>query len=164
MMTKGKEISKWLKRQKLGHLEKNFLNDCLAWKSEKGQKSLYYHLMCVCSVAQSCLTPRDPIGCSPPVSSIHGISQARILEWAAISFSGGPSWPRDGTRMSGIGRQIFATAPPGSGRCPGGQSNALQCPCCRLPWAAEPGATLHRVTKSPIQPERFRRHALSTRI
>ena len=120
--------------------------------------------VCVCSVAQSCLTPRDPIGCSPPVSSIHGISQARILEWAAISFSGGPSWPRDGTRMSGIGRQIFATAPPGSGRCPGGQSNALQCPCCRLPWAAEPGATLHRVTKSPIQPERFRRHALSTRI
>ena len=35
--------------------------------------------------------------CSPPGSSVHGISQARILEWVAISFSRGSSWPRDGT-------------------------------------------------------------------
>ena len=38
-------------------------------------------------VAQSCLTLFDPVDCSPPGSSIHGISQARILEWAAVSFS-----------------------------------------------------------------------------
>ena len=38
-------------------------------------------------VAQSCLTLCDPVDCSPPGSSIHGISQARILEWAAVSFS-----------------------------------------------------------------------------
>ena len=41
----------------------------------------------------------DPMDCSPPGSSIHGISQARILEWVAISFSGGSSQPRDGTRL-----------------------------------------------------------------
>ena len=36
--------------------------------------------------------------CSPPGSSVHGISQARILEWVAISSSRGSSWPRDGTQ------------------------------------------------------------------
>ena len=38
-------------------------------------------------VAQSCSTLSDPMDCSPPGSSIHGITQARILEWVAISFS-----------------------------------------------------------------------------
>ena len=40
-------------------------------------------------VAQSCLTLCDPMDCSPPGSSVHGILQARILEWVAISFSRG---------------------------------------------------------------------------
>ena len=51
-------------------------------------------------VAQSCLTLRDPMDYSPPVSSVHGISQARILEWVAIPFSRGSSRPRDGTQVS----------------------------------------------------------------
>ena len=38
-------------------------------------------------VAQSCLTLSDPMGCSPPGSSVHGIFQARVLEWVAIAFS-----------------------------------------------------------------------------
>ena len=38
-------------------------------------------------VAQSCLTLRDPMDCSLPGSSIHGIFQARVLEWGAIAFS-----------------------------------------------------------------------------
>ena len=38
-------------------------------------------------VAQSCLTLRDPMGCSLPGSSVHGILQARVLEWVAIAFS-----------------------------------------------------------------------------
>ena len=38
-------------------------------------------------VAQSCLTLSDPMNCSPPGSSIHEISQARVLEWGAIAFS-----------------------------------------------------------------------------
>ena len=38
-------------------------------------------------VAQSYLTLRDPMDCSPPGSSVHGILQARVLEWGAIAFS-----------------------------------------------------------------------------
>ena len=39
-------------------------------------------------VAQSCPTPSDPMDCGLPGSSIHGIFQARVLEWGAIAFSG----------------------------------------------------------------------------
>ena len=48
-------------------------------------------------VAQSCPTLCDPTDCSPPDSSVHWISQARILEWVAIPFSRGSSQPRDRT-------------------------------------------------------------------
>ena len=43
---------------------------------------------------QSCPTLRGPMDCSPPGSSVHGILQARVLEWIAIAFSNG--WFRDG--------------------------------------------------------------------
>ena len=46
-------------------------------------------------VSQSCLTLFDPMDCSPPGSSVHGILQARILEWVAISISRGSSQLRD---------------------------------------------------------------------
>ena len=49
----------------------------------------------------------DPMDCSPPGSSVHGISQARILEWVAISFFRGSSWPRDQTHVSCIGRWVL---------------------------------------------------------
>ena len=49
----------------------------------------------VCLVTQSYPTLWDPLDCSPPGSSVHWISQARILEWVAISFSRGSSRPRD---------------------------------------------------------------------
>ena len=39
---------------------------------------------CYCLVTQSCLTLSNPMDCSPPGSSVHGIHQARILEWVAI--------------------------------------------------------------------------------
>ena len=48
----------------------------------------------------------NPKDCSLPGSSVHGIFQARILEWVAISFPRGSSWIRDWTRVSSIGRQI----------------------------------------------------------
>ena len=52
----------------------HFLLQCMKVKSES-------------EVAQSCLTLRDPMDCSPPGSSIHGIFQAKVLEWGAIAFS-----------------------------------------------------------------------------
>ena len=45
-------------------------------------------------VAQLCPTLSDPMDCSPPGSSIHGIFQARVLEWGAIAFSRDLSYPR----------------------------------------------------------------------
>ena len=64
----------------------------------------------VCSVTQSCPTLCDPLDCSLPGSAVHGILQARMLEWVAIPFSRGSSQPRDQTRVSCvscIGRQIL---------------------------------------------------------
>ena len=52
----------------------HFLLQCMKVKSES-------------EVIQSCLTLRDPMDCSPPGSSVHGISQARVPEWVAIAFS-----------------------------------------------------------------------------
>ena len=49
---------------------------------------------------QLCPTLCDPIDCSPPGSSVHGVLQARILEWVAMSSSRGSSRPRDGTGVS----------------------------------------------------------------
>ena len=54
-----------------------------------------------------CLTLCNPMDCSLPSSSVHGIFQARVLEWVAISFSRGSSWPRDRTRVSRIAGRHF---------------------------------------------------------
>ena len=62
---------------------------------------------CVCLVTQSCLTLCDPVKYSPPGSSVHRIFQARILEWVAISFSKGSSWPRDWTWISCVACRLF---------------------------------------------------------
>jgi len=48
--------------------------------------------------------------CSPPVSSVHGILQARILEWVAIAFSRGSSSPRDQTQISCIAGRVTGEA------------------------------------------------------
>ena len=59
------------------------------------------------SVAQSHPTICDHMNCSTPSSSVHGISQARILEWVAIFFSRGSSQPRDQTQVSLIAGGFF---------------------------------------------------------
>ena len=63
-------------------------------------------------VAQLCQTFYNPIDCSPPGSSVHGILQARILEWVAIPFSRGSFYPRDGTWVSCIAGRL-PSEPPG---------------------------------------------------
>ena len=54
------------------------------------------------TVTQLCPTLCDPMDCSPPGSSVHGIFQAWILEWVAFPFSRESSWPRDRTQVSRI--------------------------------------------------------------
>ena len=64
----------------------HFLLQCMKGKSES-------------EVAQSCLTLREPMDCSPPGSSVHGIFQARVLEWGAIFL-----------RTSAAFKQLFCSA------------------------------------------------------
>ena len=69
-----------------------------------------------CSVAQACPTLYNPMDCSPPGSSAHGIFQARTLQWGAISYSRESSWLRDQTWVSCISclsRRVFTAGLPG---------------------------------------------------
>ena len=70
----------------------------------------FYSALHVCSVPQSFPNLCDPMDCSPPGPSVHGILQARILEWVAVPSSKRSSWPRDQTHVSDIScidRQIL---------------------------------------------------------
>ena len=58
-------------------------------------------------VAQSCLTLCNPMDCSPPGSSVHGILQARMLEWVAMPFSRGSSWHRGRIWVSCVAGRLF---------------------------------------------------------
>ena len=69
------------------------------------EKKYGVSLCCVCVCAQQlqlCPTLCDPVDCSPPASSVHGIFPARILEWVAMSSSRGSSQPRDQTCISQV--------------------------------------------------------------
>ena len=75
-----------------------------------GQPTCYWNKMKVpvASVGRSVVSDFcDPMDCSLPGSSAHGILQARILEWIAIPFSRGSSWPRDRTWVSCIAGRCF---------------------------------------------------------
>ena len=64
---------------------------------------------CCCRlVAQSSPIPCALMDCSPPDSTVHGISQARVLEWVAFPFSRGLSQPRDQTQVSCIAGRFFS--------------------------------------------------------
>ena len=60
----------------------------------------YKYLLCCAKLLQLCPSLCDPMDCSPPGSSVHGILHARILEWVAMPSSRGSSRPRDQTRIS----------------------------------------------------------------
>jgi len=69
------------------------------WDSPGKNTGVGYHFLLQCmkvksesEVAQSCLTLRNPMDCSLPGSSVHGIFQARTMEWVAISFSNAWKW------------------------------------------------------------------------
>ena len=89
-------------------------------RQEKERKSLYQSIVCVLiqlilgeflSHVQLC----DPMDYSPSGSSIHGISQARILEWVAKPFSRESSQPRDQTSISCIAGRFSCAEPWGNG-------------------------------------------------
>ena len=105
----------------------HFLLQCMKVKSER-------------EITQSCRTLRDPMDCSLPGSSIHGIFQARVLEWGAIAFSF--SLIDDGKESACDAGDLGLI--PGVGRSPGeGNDNPLQCswlenPMDRGAWGYSP--------------------------
>ena len=105
----------------------------------------------MCSVAQSCLTLCDPTDCSLPDSSVHGILQARILEWVVISSSRGSSWsriePASPASLALSGRFFLPLSHLGS---PSGQEWAVMClvtqscPALCIPVdCSPPGSSVH---------------------
>ena len=90
-------------------------------------------------VTQSCPTLCDPMDCSLPGSSVHEILQARILEWVAISFSRGPSQPRDQTRVSCIGGRCFNLWATREGPLEKGMANCFNILALRTPWTVWKG-------------------------
>ena len=79
----------------------------LVWISSKFKDVHFNKRTLKLLVAQSCPILCDPMDCNPPGSSVHGILQARILEWVAMTFSRGSSWFRDWTRVSHIAGRFF---------------------------------------------------------
>ena len=120
------------------------------------RKVINFLFLCVL-VTQSCPTLCDPMGCSPPGSSVHGILQAWILEWVAVPLSRGSSPPRDRTRVSCIAGRFFtmwatneaqantgdirdAGSIPGSGRpLKEGIATHSSILAWRIPWTEETG-------------------------
>ena len=84
-------------------------------------------------VAQLCPTLCNSIDCIPPESSVHGILQARILEWVAIPFSRGSSRPMDWTRVSWIAGMLFSIW---ASREPIGRHSLNQCITREVPNCA----------------------------
>ena len=89
---------------------------CLPWDSPGKNTGVGCHFLLQCmqvksenEVAQSCPTLSDPMDCSPPGSSIHGIFQARVLECSAIAFSEHSHWP--------IAILVFLYGSPSSSAC-----------------------------------------------
>ena len=96
------------------------LMKCYKGKSQKHSWSIllihmtlpYAKVKSESEVAQSCPTFCNPVDCNLPGSSLHGILQTRVLEWGAIAFSRGSSWPRDRTWdscIAGRGFNLWAT-------------------------------------------------------
>ena len=88
----------------------------LPWINYKIYNKSVIKTLCMCVHAKSLQlypTLYDHMDCSPPGSSVHGILQARILEWVAMSFSRESSWPRDRIHVSyvsSIGRRVWSSS------------------------------------------------------
>ena len=78
--------------------------------NKEGVVYTYNGLLCICVlVAQLCPTLCNPLDCSLPGFSVHGLFLARIPDWVAIPFSRGTSWPRVRTQVSSIAGRFFTT-------------------------------------------------------
>ena len=94
------------------------LHPCLcSCPAKRSISTFFLNPLRVSSGIQSCPALWDPMDCSRSGSSVHGLSQARILEWVAISFSRGSPWPRDRTQVSCTAGGFTTTVTPGKPTC-----------------------------------------------
>ena len=110
-------IISFLKRKTNINRYEHVLFDLFLSIPKKKNKIYVLRFLCMsicCLVAESCLILCDPMDCSSQGSSVHGITQTRILEWVAISFSRGSSGPKDWTCVSTLAGGFFTTEPLGS--------------------------------------------------
>ena len=99
-------------QQKIIHSRKNLERTQVVFKRQTNcGKPIQWNFLVVLLLSQVQLF--DPTYCSPPDSSVHGISQARILEWVAMSSSKESSWPRDRTFVYCFAEGFFTIEPPG---------------------------------------------------
>ena len=109
------------------------MSDCVLPIRHMEDIKLFYKyiVLCYCSlVAKSCLTPCDPMDCSPPGSSVHELFQV-IWEWVAFPFSRGSSRPRDQTHKPvspALTGRFFTVEPPGK------PYDSIFLKCCILSW------------------------------
>ena len=96
------------------------------------EQQTFFTGVCVCSVAQLCPALCDPMDCSPPGSSVHGILQARIQEWAAMPSSRGSSQPRKRTSVPFASPALAVQF----------SSVTQSCPTLATPWTAACQASL----------------------
>ena len=95
--------SDWSSKVYWSSTPKKYTRDCSYLEQTMSESTPTLARLCT-QLLQSCPTLCDPMDCSSPGSFVHGILQARILEWVAISFSRGSSPPRDRTHVSCIPR------------------------------------------------------------
>ena len=107
-------------------------------------------------VTQSCLTLCDSMDCSLPGSSVHGIFQARILEWVAISFSRGSSRPRDQTQVFCIAGRFFTIRTTGKPN-PMWRMGILPAATSRLPKSPQGETNRIGTCLELLQPEKLGR-------
>ena len=101
----GRVWGMWAELKRVAGVPRHHQMQCRAWWQAypgpwgcDGLRSFLFPVsFVVCLVTQMCATLCNPLDCSPPGSSVHGIFQARILEWVAISSSRGSSQPSDQT-------------------------------------------------------------------
>ena len=122
-------------------------------------KSQIYHLLSVVKrkwksvkvlITQSCPTLCNPMNYSPPGSFVHGIPQARILEWVAIPFSRGSSWLRERSQVSCIEDKLFTIW--ATKECVCMRAKSLQlCPTlCNPTDCSPPDSSVHRTLQARI--------------
>ena len=86
-----------------------YFGSYIQWDNVARAKGLEFKL--ICDPVASVWIFYNPMDCNPPDFSVHGILQARIVEWVAISSTRGSSWPRDQTHVSWLAGGFFNCEP-----------------------------------------------------